>query len=61
MFEMAGGEMLTLSQDRVIAYVAFFGGARKKVDREMETVPGVVPVFFDYQTLGYQLKSTGAI
>lgn len=24
MFEMAGGEMLTLSQDRVIAYVAFF-------------------------------------
>lgn len=62
MFEMAGGEVLTLSQDRgVIAYVAFFGGARKKVDREMETVPGVVPVFFDYQTLGYQLKSTAAI
>lgn len=49
--------MLTLSQDHVIAYVAFFfGGAREKVDREMETVPGVVPVFFDYQ-----LKSTGAI
>lgn len=54
MFEMAGGEVLTLSQDRVIAYVAFFGGARKKVDREMETVPGVV-------TLAYQLKSTGTI
>lgn len=53
--------MLTLSQDHVIAYVAVFGGARKKVDREMETVPGVVPVVFDYQTLRYQFKSTGTI
>lgn len=41
MFEMAAGEVLTLSQNHVIAYVAFFGGARKKVDGEMETVPGV--------------------
>lgn len=41
MFEMAAGEVLTPSQDHVIAYVAFFGGARKKVDRKMETVPGL--------------------
>lgn len=61
MFEMAAGEVLTLGQDHVIAYVAFFGSARKKVDVGNGNCARRVRVVFDYQILRYQLKSTGTI